>query len=93
MADEEALDRIKTAIEKLPRAFNKTFTPQQLEKRRMYRRAYENWSEKELKLLKEAAALNLGMPELSRLFGRQPSVLEDRLNGHTGPRLNGYSRL
>jgi len=92
-ADESVLIKIKEEVAKLPKALNKKFTVAQLEKRKTYFRAYENWSEKEFKLLSETAELNLDMQELSRLFGRQPSVLEDRLNGGTGRRLNVYSRF
>jgi hypothetical protein len=92
-ADGSVLNRLQEQIAKLPRALGKKFTPAQLEKRKAYFRAYEQWSETEMTLLSEAAALNPDLQELSRLFGRQPSVLEYKLNGSTGPRLNVYSRL
>lgn len=78
--DQLVLDRIKMQISELPKRDTAKFDFLMLEKRRNYPRAYEYWSKIEEELLLEAANQSVTIPELSKLFGRQPSVLEDKLN-------------
>ena len=82
----EKLHEICLAVEKLQKRDTGGLTFLELEKRKLYHRAYEYWSKVEENLLLEAAQMGLGMQELSRIFGRQPSVLETRLKEL---RLNG----
>ncbi|MBK0379364.1 hypothetical protein [Mucilaginibacter segetis] len=75
----EKLHGICLAVEKLPKRDVSRLTYLELAKRKLYHRAYEYWSKTEEALLLQAEQMGLGIQELSRIFGRQPSVLETRL--------------
>jgi hypothetical protein len=78
-ADPNEVDTIRIEVARLPKRDTRGFNPIQLKKRKMYPRAYEFWSKKEEMLLVQAAKLMSDPFQLADLFGRQPSVLEERL--------------
>lgn len=73
-------DDLKTKIQELKKRNDDAFNRGELELRKIYPRAYEFWSKAEEELLLIAAKEIQDHMELSRLFGRQPSAIERRLN-------------
>jgi hypothetical protein len=73
-------------VEKLPRRDTSDFGVVELETRKNYPRAYEYWSPKEEELLKQVYAEIQDPMELSQLFKRQPSAIENRIKSKLGDR-------
>lgn len=73
------LEAVRQEVEKLPRRDTSDFGVVELETRKNYPRAYEYWSPKEEELLKQVYAEIQDPMELSRLFKRQPSAIENRI--------------
>jgi hypothetical protein len=74
----EFINKVKPEIENLPKR-DKDWTPQQLETRKNYKRAYEIWSAREDELLKEAYQKVQNLDKVAELLQRQPSAVESRL--------------
>lgn len=77
--DENKIREIRLAVAQLSKRDTKDFGPIQLEKRKTYPRAYEYWSVAEEALLKKGSQLLTDPFQLADLFGRQPSVLEKKV--------------
>lgn len=69
----------KPQVEALPRRKDKVFTPQELDTRRDYHRAYETWTDQEIKIMKEFYLLSKNIDDVAKLLGRQPSAVGLRL--------------
>ncbi|SFD65144.1 hypothetical protein SAMN05518672_102797 [Chitinophaga sp. CF118] len=80
---EKEIDRLielaKHAIEKLPKTDPSRFSYQQLEIRKNYQRAYEEWSEREIDIMKRAYAKFGRIDKVAELLKRQPSVVQRKL--------------
>lgn len=74
----ELIVKAKPHIEKLPKR-NDQWTPQQLETRNNYKRAYELWSEREDEILVRAFNKFKRIDKVAELLERQPSAVEKRL--------------
>ncbi|WP_254042411.1 phospholipase D-like domain-containing protein [Myxococcus guangdongensis] len=53
--------------------------PEMVEARRTHPRAYEPWSDEEIGAVAELARRKLGVEDIARLLGRQPSAIERKL--------------
>ncbi|EMS33172.1 hypothetical protein C943_00449 [Mariniradius saccharolyticus AK6] len=73
------LEAIRQEVEKLPKRDTSGFGVVELETRKNYPRAYEYWTQKEEELLQKVYSEIQDPMELSRLFKRQPSAIENRL--------------
>ena len=76
----ELIDKAKPHIEKLPKKDLSKFTLPQLETRKMYSRAYENWTERETEIMNRAYNKVGRVDKVAELLERQPSVIRKRLN-------------
>lgn len=77
--DETKLSEIKYEVDSLRKRNTEDFDFIQLDTRKNYPRAYEYWSSKEEELLLMASELTDDSFKLSKIFGRQPSVLEKKI--------------
>jgi hypothetical protein len=73
------LEAVRQEVDQLPKRDTSDFGVVELETRKNYPRAYEYWSPKEEELLKQVYAEIQDPMELSRLFKRQPSAIENRV--------------
>jgi hypothetical protein len=73
------LEAIRLEVDQLPKRDTSDFGVVELETRKNYPRAYEYWTPKEEELLKQVYAEIQDPMELSRLFKRQPSAIDNRL--------------
>ncbi|SDC65229.1 hypothetical protein SAMN04488104_100361 [Algoriphagus faecimaris] len=76
------LEAIRAEVDKLPKRDTSGFGVVELETRKNYPRAYEFWSAKEEVLLLKVYQEIQDPMELSRLFKRQPSALENRIKNN-----------
>jgi hypothetical protein len=72
-------ENIKIQIEELPKRDTSKMLPQELETRINYPRAYEFWTDEEEQLLLQVIMEIKDPFELSKLFKRQPSAIQNRL--------------
>lgn len=83
LTDEEIdklIEQSQSAIDNLPkRGKDYEFTPQQLEIRHTYPRAYEEWTEKETDFMIRAFRKFGKIDKVAKLLRRQPSVVEKHL--------------
>jgi len=73
------LDEVKNKINAFPKCDTSKFTHIQFGTRESYKRAYEFWSPKEEQLLIEVVKEITDVYQLSELFQRQPSAIQNRL--------------
>lgn len=73
------IDKLKFTIEKLPKKPVSMFTQNEKNIRKLYPRAYEIWSERELEIAEIAWKLLKKMDKVAKLLKRQPSSVEKRL--------------
>jgi len=73
------LDALRQEIENLPKRYTSGFGVVELETRKNYPRAYEFWTPKEEELLKQVYLEIQDPMELSKIFKRQPSAMENRI--------------
>lgn len=73
------IDKLSRTIDKLPKKPLSTFTYNEKEIRKLYPRAYEIWSEKELKIAEIAWKIFLKVDKVAKLLKRQPSSVERQL--------------
>ena len=69
----------KPLVEALPKRLNKVFTPQELDTRRDYPRAYETWTDQEITIMNEFYLLSKNIDKVAQLLKRQPSAVAKRL--------------
>ena len=67
-------------VKAFPKKDNSTFTIQQKEIRSTYPRAYEFWTIAEKELLRDLYKVNQDYFKLSKIFLRQPHVIEGKIN-------------
>lgn len=82
LTDSEINDLIineKAKIEQLPKRRTDDLTPQELETRMNYPRAYEYWTDTEYDIMISAYKKFLKIDKVAELLGRQPSVVEKKL--------------
>lgn len=74
-----SLDREKANIARLPRKLNGKLTPQCLEARKSYPRAYEFWSKKEIAIMKRVFSVTDNINKVAEVLQRQPHTVKDKL--------------
>lgn len=79
MGIDEIFKKEKSKIDELPKRNKAYFTPQMLEIRENYPRAYERWTGNEIDLMKWAFEKSKRIEKVAELLGRQPSVIRKRL--------------
>jgi len=82
-SDHEAdsiINKLRPTIEKLPKKPSSSFNFTERNIRKIYPRAFEIWSSKELEILKVSWKIFLKVDKVSNLLKRQPSAVEYRLN-------------
>lgn len=79
MEIDEIFKNEKSKIDELPKRNKAYFTPQMLEIRENYPRAYERWTGNEIDLMKWAFEKSKRIEKVAELLGRQPSVIRKRL--------------
>ena len=79
MEIDEIFKKEKSKIDELPKRNKAYFTPQMLEIRENYPRAYERWTGNEIDLMKWAFEKSKRIEKVAELLGRQPSVIRKRL--------------
>lgn len=68
-------------VEKLPKDNTFPLTPQQLEIRKNYPRAYEIWTDEEIVIMNRVYSKCRNLNEVARLLKRQPHIVKEKLNG------------
>ena len=76
----ELIEKAKPHIEKLPKKEIGKFTVPQLETRKLYQRAYESWTEREIEIMTRAYKKFGRIDKVAELLKRQPNVIKKRLN-------------
>lgn len=76
---DELIIKAKSHIEKLPKKNSDEFTFAQLETRKMFARAYEIWSARELEIMQRAYNKFGRIDKVAELLERQPSVVEKKI--------------
>jgi len=81
-SDDEAdsiINKLKPIIEKLPKKSPLSFNYTERNIRKSYPRAYEKWTERELKIAEITWNIFLKVNKVAELLKRQPSAVEKRL--------------
>lgn len=76
----ELIKKGKEYVENLPKKDASKFTLPQIETRELYARAYENWSNNEVRLMNRAYEIFGRIDKVAELLKRQPSAVRKRLN-------------
>ena len=76
---DELIKKAKPHIEKLPKIDEDKLQPHQKELRKLYPRAYEIWTEKEIKIMHRAFKKFNRVDKVAELLSRQPSVVRKKL--------------
>lgn len=76
---DELIELTKPHIEKLPQRDTDEFTYSQLETRKLYARAYESWSSREIEILTRAYHKFEKIDKVAELLERQPSAVRLKL--------------
>ena len=71
----DLIEKEKPFVAKLPKINSKNFTPQMLEIRANYPRAYEKWTEREIEIMIKAFKKFNRIDKVAELLERQPSVV------------------
>jgi len=82
MIDKEAdeiINKLKFSIDQLPKKPKDSFSYVEKEIRKMYPRAYEIWTEKEIEIARIAYRLFRKLNKVAKLLRRQPSAVEMKL--------------
>jgi len=77
---DELIEKARPHIEKLPKINLKKLTLPQLETKKMYERAYEFWTEREVEIMRRAYKKFERIDKVAELLKRQPNVVEKKLN-------------
>jgi len=76
----DLIEKAKPFVAKLPKIISKNFTPQMLEIRANYPRAYEKWTEREIEIMIKAYKKFNRIDKVAELLERQPSVVRKRID-------------
>lgn len=76
---DELITKYKPIVKNLPSRTDKKYTLQEQDTRKKYLRAYEYWSDEEVKLLRDFYLLIKRIDKTAILLDRQPSMVEYRL--------------
>ena len=75
----ELIDKARDHISSLPKRDNSIFTPQMIEIRENYPRAYEIWTEREIEIMLRAYKKFNRVDKVAELLERQPSVVKRKI--------------
>lgn len=76
---EELIELVKPHIEKLPKRPADDFTFPQMETRKLYARAYEFWTDREIEIMTRAYTKFKKIDKVAQLLKRQPSAVTRKL--------------
>ena len=76
---DELIAKSKLHIDRLPKRDTSSFDFNQLELRKLYNRAYEFWSEREIEIMERAYLKFEKVDKVATLLRRQPHVVKDKL--------------
>ncbi|GGX33825.1 hypothetical protein [Aquimarina muelleri] len=74
------IEKAKPHVEKLPKRDESEFSYTELETRKLYPRAYEKWTEKEIEIMTRAYNKFQKIDKVAQLLKRQPSVVTKKIN-------------
>ncbi len=74
------IEKAKPHIENLPKRNESEFSYTELETRKLYPRAYEKWTKREMEIMTKAYKKFQKMDKVAQLLKRQPSVVSKKLN-------------
>ena len=75
----ELIEKAKPHIERLPKKNIEKFSYPQLETRKMYERAYETWTDREIEIMNRAYKKFERIDKVAELLKRQPNVVRKKL--------------
>jgi hypothetical protein len=75
----DLIEQTKPHVEKLPKIDGSTFTPQMIEIRTNYSRAFERWTEREIEIMTRAYNKFKRIDKVAELLERQPSVVRKKI--------------
>ncbi len=73
------IEQTKYQIEELPKLDENSFSYTELETRKLYARAYERWTPKEIKIMNWAYNTFQRIDKVAQLLKRQPSAIERKM--------------
>ncbi len=73
------IEKAKPHVAKLRKIAVSSLTPQKLEIRSNYPRAYEKWTEREIEIMISADKELIGIDKIAELLERQPSAVRKKL--------------
>lgn len=76
---EDLIEQAKSHVEKLPKRDADSLTYPQMETRKLYARAYEYWSNREIEIMTRAYAKFKKIDKVAELLERQPSAVKRKL--------------
>lgn len=76
----DLIEKAKPYVAKLPKISSLNFTPQMLEIRANYSRAYEKWTDREIEIMTRAFKKFNRIDKVAELLERQPSVVRKKLD-------------
>jgi hypothetical protein len=76
---DDLIEKAKPQIAVLPKIDSSTLTPQMIEIRENYPRAYEKWSEREIEIMTRAYNKFKRIDKVAELLERQPSAVRKKL--------------
>lgn len=76
----DLIEKAKPYVAKLPKINRSNFTPQMLEIRANYSRAFEKWTEREIEIMTRAYKKFNRIDKVAELLERQPSVVRKKLD-------------
>jgi len=75
----DLIEQAKPHVEKLPKIGGLTLTPQMIEIRTNYSRAFEKWTEREIEIMTRAYNKFKRIDKVAELLERQPSVVRKKI--------------
>ncbi len=77
---DELIIKARPHVERLPKKDLSKFSLPQIETRKMYERAYETWTEREIEIMNRAFNKFKRVDKVAELLKRQPNVIRKKLN-------------
>ncbi len=78
----ELIEKTRHHVSKLPKSDSSVFTPQMIEIRNNYPRAFKNWTEREIEIMLRAYNKFKRIDKVAELLQRQPSVIKKRIDNY-----------
>lgn len=81
---DELVEKAKSFLDELPKKEETPFPHQERQLRRFYPRAYEEWTDKEKRLMNRAYELTHSVFITAKILKRQPHIVEQKLREYNG---------